>query len=222
MALDLTQDHGAIGWGHWTAQFADGTNLEAVVRGLFQPLNDIEAALLQLLNDRWLDTAVGAQLDGIGQIVGLPRIIDDVIYVQFFGFEGQPGIAGFGEGRMRRNGEPVTGGSTTLLDPEYRKLLYWKIAINNGHGTTPEIIAALKPIFDVDRVIVQDRGNAKIAVWVDRLPGPSDPLLVNARRWVPKAAGVGLILSASTDTPFGFLSQGFYGFGVGVMAREIQ
>lgn len=219
--MDLTQDHALIAWQHWPAQFNDGSRIEAVVRSLLEPLNNAQGALLQLLQGRWLDTAEGAQLDGIGDIVGLPRVINDVAYIEFFGFLGQPGIAGFGVGRFRREFEPTTGGSTTLLDPEYRRLLYWKIAINNGHGTAPEIIAALKPIFDVDRVIVQDIGNAKIAVWVNRLPGPSDPLMVNASRWVPKAAGVGLQLTASTDAPFGFVEQGFYGFGVGVMARGI-
>lgn len=221
MPVDLTQDHARIGWEHWLAQFPDGTRLEAVVRGLMRPLNSVQAALLQLLDERWLDVAVGAQLDGIGDIVGLPRQIDDVAYIEFFGFLGQPGIAGFGEGRFRRAYENTIGGSTTLLDPEYRRLLYWKIAVNNGHGTTPEIIAALKPILEVTRVIVEDIGNAKIAVWVNRLPGSSDPLMINAQRWVPKAAGVGLRLTASTDKPFGFIEQGFFGFGVGVMARGI-
>jgi hypothetical protein len=219
--MDLTQDHGLVAWEHWPAQFPDGSRIEALVRALLQPANSTQAALLQLLENRWLDTAEGKQLDGIGDIVGLPRVIDDVVYIQFFGFIEQPAIAGFGVGRMRRANELATGGSTTLLDPEYRRLLYWKIAINNGHGTTPEIIAALKPILEVTRVIVQDWGNAKIAIWVNRLPGVSDPLMVNARRWVPKAAGVGLILTASTDVPFGFLEQGFFGFGVGVMARGI-
>jgi len=218
---NLMQDHASIAWNHWLAQFPDGTRLEALARALYKPFAGIQTALLELLRDRWLDVAEGKQLDGIGDIVGLPRVIDDVVYVQFFGFISQPGIAGFGVGRLRRAHELSVGGSTTLLDPEYRRLLYWKIAINNGHGTTPEIIAALKPILDVNQVYVHDRGNAKIAVHVDRLPGPSDPLMVNARRWVPKAAGVGLVLTASTDVPFGFVEQGFYGFGVGVMARGI-
>lgn len=221
MPLDLNQDHGAVGWGHWLAQFRDGSRLEALVRALFKPLNGAQDAARQLFEDRWLDTAVGQQLDGIGDIVGLPRTISDVVYIAFFGFITQPGVLGFGEGRFRRSYERVTGGSTTLLDPEYRRLLYWKIAINNGHGTTPEIIASLKPILDVTQVLVHDRGNAKIAVHVNRLPGPSDPLMINARRWVPKAAGVGLVLTASTEVPFGFLEQGFYGFDVGVMARGI-
>jgi len=219
--MDLEQDHALIAWQHWPAQFDDGTRIEALVRALAKPLNGAQSALLQLLEGRWLDTAEGVQLDGIGDIVGLPRVIDDVTYVEFFGFVSQPGIAGFGVGRFRRSAELAVGGSTTLLDPEYRRLLYWKIAINNGHGTAPEIIAALKPILQVTRVIVQDLGNAKISVWVNRLPGPSDPLMVNPKRWVPKAAGVGLLLTASSELPFGFSDQDFYGFDVGVLAREI-
>ena len=49
---DFTQDHGLVAWQHWPAQFNDGTRLEALVRALHKPLNDIEAALLQLLTDR--------------------------------------------------------------------------------------------------------------------------------------------------------------------------
>lgn len=221
MPLDLTQDHAEVAWGHWLAQFVDGSNLEAIVKSLYKPLNDVQGALLQLLNDRWLDTAEGAQLDGIGDIVGMPRTIDETVYVEFFGFSGQPSIKGFSKGRFRRDGESITGGSTTLLDPEYRKVLYWKIAVNNGHGTTPEIIAAAKVIFDVTQVIVQDMGDAKIAVWLNGLNVENSPLFANGKRWIPKAAGVGVELNAGTNRPFGFQSQGFYGFDDGIMSRGI-
>jgi hypothetical protein len=219
--MDLEQDHAAVAWSHWPAQFENGSRIEALVRAVNAPHNGVQLALRQLLEDRWLDTAEGTQLDGIGDIVGLPRRIDNVSYVQFFGFVGQPNIAGFGVGRMRRARESVVGGSTTLLDPEYRRLLYWKIAINNGHGTTEEIISGVKAVLNVTRAVVQDAGNAKIFVWINRLPSMNDPLMLNPRRWVPKAAGVGLIMTASNSTPFGFSNQGFYGFGVGMMAREI-
>lgn len=220
--MDFSQDNGLIAWQHWTAQFASSPRLEAIVRALYPPMQMSQDALRQLLDERWLDTAVGAQLDGIGQIVGQSREIDETVYVPFFGFLGQPGVLGFGQARMRRENEPPISGSTRLLDTEYRKVLYWKIAVNNGHGTAPEIARALSFIFDAAMIRIRDVGNAKIIVWASRIPGPNDPLMVNPRRWIPKAAGVGVqVISASTETPFGFANQGFYGFGVGVMAREI-
>ena len=66
------------------------------------------------------------------------------------------------------------------------------------------------------------RGNAKIRIWVSRIPGPNDPLMANPYKWVPQAAGVGVqLITGSTEKPFGFREQGFYGFGVGVLARGI-
>lgn len=221
--MDLQQDHAGIAWSHWLGQFQGKPRLEALVKALLKPAQGLQGALLAMYEQRWLDTAEGRQLDGIGEIVGLPRMIDDAIYVRFFGFAGQPNVGGFGEVRLRRANERSVSGSTRLLDAEYRKLLYWKIALNNGHGTTPEITASLKPIFDVARVVVQDAGNAKIRLWVSRIPGPNDPLMANPYKWVPAAAGVGVqIITGSTERPFGFREQGFYGFGAGVLAREIH
>lgn len=220
--MDLEQDHPGTGWGRWLSQFEGKPKLEALVRALLKPAQGIQGALRDLFDRRWLDAAEGRQLDGIGEIVGLPRVIDEAIFTAFFGFVGQPAINGFGQARIRRAYEKPLVGSTTLQDPEYRKLLYWKIALNNGHGTAPEIAAALKPIFDVTRVIVEDAGNARIRIWVSKIPGPTDVLMNNPYRWVPKAAGVGVkIITGSSETPFGFSGQGFYGFGAGVMTRGI-
>ncbi|VFR81301.1 FIG00698733: hypothetical protein [plant metagenome] len=220
--MDLNQNHAAIAWGNWLAQFEKKPRLQALVMALLKPAEGLQGALRGLFEDRWLDTAEGQQLDGIGEIVGLPRILDEALFVRFFGFEGQPNTAGFGQARIRRRHERTVAGSTTLQDHEYRKLLYWKIALNNGRGTAPEIAAALKPIFDVSRVIVQDVGNAKIRIWVSKVPGPGDALMGDPYRWVPKLAGVGVqIITGSTERPFGFINQGFFGFGVGVMARGI-
>lgn len=221
--MDLNQDHAEIAWGNWTAQFADSPRLQALVQALLQPANGLQGALRQLYDNRWLDSAYGAQLDGIGQIVGFGRLVDEVLYVKFFGFSSQPDTTGFNEARMRREHESPVAGSTTLLDEEYRKLLYWKIALNNGHGTSPEIAATMKAIFDASQVIVQDRGNAKLGIWMNTTPRSNPALLVDPLRWIPKLAGVGVELIGNTfSKPFGFINQGFYGFGEGVMARSIE
>lgn len=54
---------------------ADGslTNLQKLIKVLVAPLQDLENVRWQLKTQRWLSTAIGAQLDEIGVILGLPR-----------------------------------------------------------------------------------------------------------------------------------------------------
>lgn len=58
----------------------DQPNLAAFLTAVVAPVQDIEDAMQQLLTERSIDTAVGAQLDDIGAIVGQPRngLADDV------------------------------------------------------------------------------------------------------------------------------------------------
>jgi hypothetical protein len=218
--MNLDQNHADIAWSNFLAQYGSSPRLEAVVKALYTPLSHKQ--LKALCDERWLDTAVGKQLDGIGEIVGQSREIDDALYVQFFGFDGQSDVMGFGKARLRRQYEPAVAGSTRLLDTEYRKILYWKIGMNNGHGTAPEIAASVKTIFDASVVRVRDMGNAKIGVWFNTTLETNPALLLNPARWVPALAGVGVDLLSNTDEkPFGFLGQGLYGFGEGVMARGV-
>lgn len=216
--MDLNADHGAIAWSHFTAQFQNSRRLQAVVESLHpQSTNDM---LIGLYNNRWLDTAVGKQLDGIGEIVGIGRNIENAFANVFFGFESQPNSDTFSKARIRRRGESDVGGSALLNDEEYRKVLYWKIAINNGHGTAAEIASAIKVIFDAGWCIVSDIGNAKIRVIFNVTAQTIPAFLTQPENWIPRAAGVGLELSiVDIEKVFGFREQGFYGFGEGVILQ---
>lgn len=221
--MDFAQNHADIAWRNFLAQYGESPKLESVVRALYAPAQAMQDALRQLYDERWLDTATGAQLDGIGQIVGQTRDIPDTVSVIFFGFSNQTGIGGFGAARMRRQEEETAGGTTRLLDAEYRKVLYWKIAANNGHGTAPEIAAAVRAIFDASVVRIRDMGNAKIGVWFNTTAQTNPVMLADPLRWVPAAAGVGLeLLSNTDDRPFGFSNQGLFGFGDGRMTSRIS
>ncbi len=218
MALTFDRDHGAIAWGNWLAEFVGKPRLEAFVRSLFQPINTLDGALKQLLFDRWLDTASGAQLDGIGTIVGQPRTISQAIYLAFFGFVSQPAGRAFGVAPMRRENQPFAD-AVSLDDDNYRVLLRLKIALNNGHGTTEEIIAACMAIFDTDTVIVENTGDASMTVSIGRVLDISSILYADALGFIPRAAGVGItLIQFNPDHPFGFSNQGYFGFGDGRMA----
>lgn len=61
-----------------------GNNTEKFVATLATPFQSLELVLQQLLVERSIDTAIGAQLDIIGKIVGQPRNgLDDDTYRRY-------------------------------------------------------------------------------------------------------------------------------------------
>ena len=55
------------------SQFRDKPRLAAMLCALLAGVQDLDDAVYQTLTERWLDTAVGVQLDQLGTIVDLPR-----------------------------------------------------------------------------------------------------------------------------------------------------
>ena len=220
--MDLQQDHQGIAWGHWLAQFNEKTAIEALVKALLRPTNAINRALQDLIDRRWLDTAEGKQLDGVGEIVGLSRSLVEYLPVTYFGFLHQPSIGGFYAARIKRKHEALATSSAYVLpDHEYRTMLYWKIGINNGHGTTEEIIQSLEQIFGATRVVVTNAGGANLHILISGIADQNHPLLSRIVEFVPRAAGVGLSVDIGGLETFGFKEFGFAGFGVGVIARGL-
>lgn len=71
--LSYVEDHANDGLDLLLEQFKGKPNLEAWLAVLLGQVQDIEAALWQLLTERDIDNAYGAQLDGLGSIVGERR-----------------------------------------------------------------------------------------------------------------------------------------------------
>lgn len=61
------------GKGLLLSQFREKERIEAVLCALSDGVQEIENASWQVLTERWLDTGVGEQLDGIGRLVNLAR-----------------------------------------------------------------------------------------------------------------------------------------------------
>lgn len=61
------------------------TNTEKSLRARLAPANDLGAAMRAVLTQQNIDTAIGAQLDVIGALVGRPRngVTDDEIYRRY-------------------------------------------------------------------------------------------------------------------------------------------
>lgn len=144
-----------------------------------------------------LDTAVGAQLDVIGEWVGQTRIIPNVLVVLFFGFQDNPAALPYGEegnlsvgGRFLEEGEPESG-TTVLADPEYRTILRAKIVRNNSFGSTADIVRSLAFIFDAPAVI-SDPGIMAIGVAIGRPLTLVEQAIITGLDILPRPAGVRL------------------------------
>lgn len=67
-------DYVTIGQGRLVNQFSDKPKLLGVVKAMLKPFADIENLADEVRSERWIDIAVGVQLDGAGSIVGEPRL----------------------------------------------------------------------------------------------------------------------------------------------------
>ncbi len=220
--LDFPHDHEEIAWSHFLAQHVGKVKTEGFVRAFYPPINVLDKALNDLYTLRWLETAEGVQLDGIGSIVGIERVIAGSVYLPFFGFSSQISGRGFGVARMRRKREPYAE-SSILGDIEYKAMIYLKIYLNNGHGTAEELIRAFNAALGVTKTRVEDIGNANARVYINDFILSSDPRSQLLEFMIPKAAGVKLWPTyVDADFTFGFINQnmGYYGFGIGILARS--
>ncbi len=78
LALEGTElawiaSHCADGKSLLLAQFRGKPRLEAVLCALLRGVQELDDATWQVLTETWLDTAVGVQLETLGDIVDLPR-----------------------------------------------------------------------------------------------------------------------------------------------------
>lgn len=53
------------------------TNFQKVIQALVTPAQELQDVTWELKTERWLSTAIGVQLDEIGIILGLPRLINE-------------------------------------------------------------------------------------------------------------------------------------------------
>jgi len=81
MALIQNTEHRAQALALLIQQFQESTNLRELLGSYVASVQDLEDTFIGLRDGRTLDNAVGDQLDGIGQIVGLDRAgLDDDDY----------------------------------------------------------------------------------------------------------------------------------------------
>ena len=131
-----TIDHLAVGRSRVAAQYTESQKFLAYIRALLASSVELEAVLQKVAEQVDIDLAEGVNLDVIGEIVGISRIIPASVQLAFFGFQDNAAALNFGEegsqgigARFYDEGEPYLA-TSVLNDPEFRLLIRAKIVKN--------------------------------------------------------------------------------------------
>lgn len=131
-------------------QFKNSIKLQEFLTSFLQQLQDLYISDLQLLNERYLNTAIGIQLDGIGEIVGLPRPEKNINIAGVFGFLTDPTALGFGTILDTEiGGNFLSFGDNKVLigDNLYRLLIRAKIIENQTAMTVNDTLRLISFTF---------------------------------------------------------------------------
>ncbi|HFR3118993.1 TPA: DUF2612 domain-containing protein [Enterobacter roggenkampii] len=181
-----------------------------------RPLTDVSTSLNSLIAAFDIDTAVGVQLDILGEWIGRSRIVSVPISGIYFSFD-TDGL-GWDQGVWQGPFDPDSG-YTALSDETYRVILKAKIAINNWDGTNDSLPQILDTALTGSglRMQIVDNQDMTISIWVFQEVDISDVSLeliaaIKQGYLTVKAAGVwgGSIEIPAVETP----SEGnrFFGF----------
>tara|TARA_R110000851_G_scaffold96792_2_gene209945 strand:+ start:26946 stop:27650 length:705 start_codon:yes stop_codon:yes gene_type:complete len=191
----ITIDHETLAVSRLATQFRESTNLITYIKTLLLEANDLEEVFRQLLEDRWIDTAEGIQLDILGSIVGQPREILGEEILGYFGFAINFESGSLGSilnpsigGVFRSNSEPVTE-NRVLSDPEYRVWIRARIAKNSTSSTPEDIINQIMFVIGANQVIFID-GNTEYSVSVGKVLTNEEKSILLNTDIIPKTAGV--------------------------------
>ncbi len=146
-------------------------NFSTMVSATVQPFVDAINVLnsVPILFD--IDTAIGQQLDMIGQWVGVSRNLSTSLTGQYFSWD-TPG-SGWDQGVWHLPGDPLTG-ILILDDPYYRAVLKARILNNHWDGDITDAYALMSVVFATFgyTIGIQDFGNLTMGLV---LMGPVAP-----------------------------------------------
>ena len=190
------------------AQYGTSETMKYFFEAVAEELDIIDIATTDLKEKRWIDTGEGVQLDGIGTIVDRSRIIPYAIQLEFFGFYNQNNSTGFSQARFRSFREGYLT-SVKLSDPEYRLVLWAKVAKNNSLSYHNDTITALQFVFSTNIAIVEDVGNANYIASIGKKLSNNEIVLANALDLQVRSGGVNCEFMSYFDplNVFGFSHQ---------------
>ena len=158
------------------SQFRDKPVIDALMEAIGAQLTDLSVFFEDLKTQRGVQTAVGKQLDGVGDMVVLSR-------------------------KEASELACISGSIYSLEDEEYRKYLIYKIWKNNCNCTYPDILKAFRMFWELPLYYSEDP-DYPATIFLesgDLSPEDNAEKLLNAP--FIKAAGVAIRVTARTVSP---------------------
>jgi len=117
-----------------TAAFRDQPNFTDMISADVETQVQVQDLMLSMIPIFDVDTAIGDQLDIIGEWVGFPRTLSVPVEGVFFSWDGTDPTLGWDSGIWQTNEDQTQ--ITVLPDDVYRNFIKAKIAANHWDGTT--------------------------------------------------------------------------------------
>jgi len=206
MAVNIfaIEDYLEVARSRVTEQFKDKSVFDKYLQLLLGGKIELQNTFKDLMQLRSIDTATGAQLDIIGEIVGQPRELIDTALLTYFAYLGYPEAETYGDlndpsvgGFYRGLNDPLAG-NTLLNDDQYRLFIKAKIIKNSTNVTPTQFIEFMQFVFGIEASIVVAEGNAEFTIMLGRELSSFEKVLLNyvsyssgyPSRFVPKPIGV--------------------------------
>ena len=201
-------DHNVTAMVRLAIQFKEAPKMRGYILALLQENQDLEQVFQDILRNRALSTAVGAQLDVIGEIVGQDRTREEVIANPFFGLKGAIGAETFGTigdanvGGVFRSISDVEYESELLDDDAYRTFIRSKILRNKTTCTINEIIEIALSGIVADGVIVTEPATRKFKLTFTSPLTDREKLILTRTPYMAKPV-CSMVSYADSNGPFG-------------------
>lgn len=187
-------------------QFKESDKLKDLISVQLDGFQNLDNTFNDLLDNRLLDNAIGKQLDGIGEILGLPRPFLSVDVQGVFGFLTDPTALAFGDiNDPELGGNFVDYSATRQIanDETYRKLLKAKAVINRTSMTVEETLDMISLMFDGARVRYILTTNLAPSYTIEKVLTVPEIGLISI---LPKLIGIDNVTYIAIDTfsQFGF------------------
>jgi hypothetical protein len=203
-----------------TDQFKGKPIMDKYLRLMIDGKGELQDVMEDVMTLRSIDTAVGAQLDVIGIIVGRPRGLVSAELFTYFGFDGATQAGSFGSITDPSIGAPwysigaPTQRSREPSDEEYRIILKSKIIKNRTLSRPEDVIEAYKFLFNANQVTITEQGYASVLIGIGKILTATERGLLfgldGAGTLLPKTVGVEYNYS-EFQTDRVFATEGFPG-----------